>query len=231
MIGNLTGQQIVWIIVGIIILLWLISWLINKSKKSTKMATIQPHNLYHYPVYNQLPVSTHAQSNMLQNTAYTLSQSGQIKSGFKRPSFTMSPNGQIKSGFKHPDFTFSPNGQIKSAFKHPDFTMSPNGQIKSGSFTLYYFYSPICGHCKQFYPVWNEVFNKLKHISSLSIHAINGTKPENENLAFYYNIVGFPTVILVTPNKYIVYEGPRNVEDLYKFIILNMNEHQSKSMS
>ena len=48
---------------------------------------------------------------------------------------------------------------------------------------------------------------------------------KNENLAFYYNISAYPTIILVTPNRNIEYSGDRTVEDLQQFVIKHINEN------
>ncbi len=72
------------------------------------------------------------------------------------------------------------------------------------------------------FPVWNDVADKLKGIDGISVEAIDATKSENENLAFYYNIQKYPTVILVTPDKNIEYSGNRTSSDLYRFVVSNI---------
>lgn len=97
-------------------------------------------------------------------------------------------------------------------------------------FTLYYFYNPNCPHCQTFNPAWKTVVNQLKNIKDLSIREINSLdkNPENENLSFYYNITGYPTIILVTPDKNMEYTGARKADDLYKYVIDNIREYGTK---
>jgi thiol-disulfide isomerase/thioredoxin len=101
-----------------------------------------------------------------------------------------------------------------------------NQQLKKETpFVVYYFYNPSCPACTHFFPSWNKVVNKLKNAPELTFQEVDITKPENENLAFYYNIKKTPTVILVTSQKDIEYSGDRSPDDLYNFILINMNEY------
>lgn len=157
MIENLTVQQFLLFILGIIILLWLIYWICSSSKKN-KVAIYQPYKI--------------------------LSHQQNVKSSNQLPI-----------------------------------------QHQETPFILYYFYIPTCGFCKQFTPSWIEVVNKLKNLNIVTLRAIDATKPENETLAFYYNISHSPTVILVTPDKNIEYDGNRDPNDLYNFVVSNINEY------
>lgn len=135
---------------------------------------------------------------------------------------------------KHPN---TQQTQIKSYSSQPTnatqiTSVIPVGQIHEQiqtPFVLYYFYSPTCGYCKQFWPAWHTVVNKLKDVKGISVKAIDATHPENENLAFYYNISGYPTVILTTPDRDIEYTGNRNSEDLYKFVVSNINDYTQRN--
>ncbi|BCS83098.1 thioredoxin [Cotonvirus japonicus] len=89
---------------------------------------------------------------------------------------------------------------------------------------LYYFYSPDCGHCTNFSPIWNEFSNGLKHDSNVVPKAVKVTDPENETLVFYYNIKQVPTIILATPNKTIEYSSEdKSTQNLHNFITSNLN--------
>lgn len=96
-------------------------------------------------------------------------------------------------------------------------------------FTLYNFYSPDCGWCKKFMPVWDELANGLQGIGALAIKKVDVTKPENENLAFYYNVSAYPTIILVTPNRNMEYTGDRTAKDLGNFVLKHINEYYSNN--
>lgn len=101
---------------------------------------------------------------------------------------------------------------------------SPRHQVRKAPFTLYNFYSPMCGASMKFMPVWQEVAKRLKNINAIDIRTVDATKPQNETLTFYYNITSYPTIILVTPDRNIEYNGDYNAEDLYQFVIRIMNE-------
>lgn len=92
-------------------------------------------------------------------------------------------------------------------------------------FTLYNFYSPRCGWSQKFMPNWNKVAEALKSKAHITAKAIDATQDEkNKNLAFYYQIKGYPTILLVTPDKKIQYSGDRSTPDLLKFV----EEHTSQ---
>jgi len=76
-------------------------------------------------------------------------------------------------------------------------------------YILYYFYSVHCPACTNFIPIWNDLVEKLGKVKNLTTRPVDVSKPENENLAFYYNISYTPTIILVTPNKTLEYSGNR----------------------
>lgn len=91
--------------------------------------------------------------------------------------------------------------------------------VKKDNAKIYYFYSPQCGYCKQFTSIWNDLVNNNKDLEFVSIDA---TLKENQNLAFYYNINKFPTIILVTPKKTTEYSGNRSYTEILNFIKSNL---------
>lgn len=86
---------------------------------------------------------------------------------------------------------------------------------------LYYFYHPECPHCKSFMPIWTNFVNQSTHKSSTEFIAIDASDDINDNLVFYYNIQGYPTILMVTDKKHTKYDGNRTVEDLNDFINKN----------
>jgi thiol-disulfide isomerase/thioredoxin len=90
-------------------------------------------------------------------------------------------------------------------------------------YILYYFYSVHCPACTNFVPIWNQVVEKLGKIKNLTTRPVDVSRPENENLAFYYNVTYTPTIILVTPNKTLEYSGNRTVSDIYNFVMNNIS--------
>lgn len=88
-------------------------------------------------------------------------------------------------------------------------------------FKLYYFYHPSCIHCKQFMPTWERIKEYYQN-NHKTIHTIDVTKPENENLRFYYDVDKYPTIILTTANKSVEYNGNRTMEDIIRFVANNV---------
>lgn len=90
-------------------------------------------------------------------------------------------------------------------------------------YVLYNFYSPSCGYSVQFMPSWERVKNMLSKNDNIEVKSIDSTMKENSEITFYYDISGYPTVILVTPSgNTIEYQGNRDPNDLYNFVIKNM---------
>lgn len=105
---------------------------------------------------------------------------------------------------------------------------NPVIQQENTPFVLYYFYHPTCPYCINFHSTWNELYSRISNVSGLTTIAIDSSRPENENLSFYYNVSSFPTIILVTPDKNIEYPGnlPRTVENISTFVMSNINNYQ-----
>jgi len=78
----------------------------------------------------------------------------------------------------------------------------PQNNDKESKYTLYGFFYPQCGHCKNFLPVWNQL-KQSSESPSVNIKTIDATKPENDRLVFYYGVSAYPTVILSTDSHFI----------------------------
>lgn len=87
---------------------------------------------------------------------------------------------------------------------------------------LYNFYSPKCPHCQKFSTTWQEIEAKLSNNKNIITRAIDVTLPENDNIAFYYNVTQLPTLILATPDKNIEYTGDRTLNNIYDFVVNNI---------
>lgn len=217
MYGNLTGRQIVWIIVGIVVLIWFISWLTGGKKRSSTTTVIKgsavPPQPQQYPLINQQP--------------YPLVSQQYPLLGNVNPQYIVQPGQQYQ---QQPHIAQQPvHAQVVKQQQHKPQPMThpigPEIDQQENPFTLYYFYSPHCVHCQKFEPAWRQVAENIKQLKSLAVKKIDVTSSENENLAFYYNITGYPTVILVTPNRNIEYTGNRSPQDLMQFIASNINEY------
>jgi thiol-disulfide isomerase/thioredoxin len=94
---------------------------------------------------------------------------------------------------------------------------SPNA-----NYTLFNFYSPDCPYSRQFNVTWDQLLNKLGSVSDLNMRAVNASDPENENLAFYYGVEGFPTIMFVGPTKKEKYEGSRDIDSVTQYVLAKM---------
>ena len=89
-------------------------------------------------------------------------------------------------------------------------------------YTFYNFYNPGCGWCKKLAPTWEKLTQAYASDPRIKIVGVDSSKPENDQILFYYNITAFPTLILVTPDRNLEYSGDRSIEDLDRFIRSNM---------
>ena len=98
-------------------------------------------------------------------------------------------------------------------------TTSPQTAAK-----LYYFYSDKCVHCRKFQPIWEKIQQTWQASPLLTTQALDASQKQNENLMFYYNIEGTPTLILVTPTMTSEYNGAPNYESVMQFIQQSLNQ-------
>lgn len=88
------------------------------------------------------------------------------------------------------------------------------------------FYAPWCGHCKSLAPTWEELGNKLKSESGVTIAKLDATANDYSSA---FVVHGFPTIYWYpkdtkTPRKY---EGGRDISDLLKYVA----EHATEELS
>ena len=97
-----------------------------------------------------------------------------------------------------------------------------NKDTSNNSKKLILFFSPNCGHCRDFMEGDNSTWNQLvkKYQENLQISEINCS--ENPELATNYSIVEFPTIKMFSEDgKESVYKGDRSIEDLSAFVESN----------
>ncbi|MHB1953362.1 MAG: protein disulfide isomerase family protein [Sulfobacillus sp.] len=75
------------------------------------------------------------------------------------------------------------------------------------------FYSPSCGHCKEFMPTWDKL--SKDYAGRLPFDKIDGEADVES--ANRYQIKGFPTVFLVVDGKPKEYQGNRDHNSLREF--------------
>ena len=85
-----------------------------------------------------------------------------------------------------------------------------------------------CGHCRRFKKeggVWEKLNNNQLLKNKCKLIDIDGD--QNQSEVMKNDIEGFPTLILFTKNKKIVYQGDRTEKDIIKFLkkhIKNLNK-------
>lgn len=202
MYKNWTGKQILIAVLVIILILWFIGRIMGVG--TTQTQTVKSQVQQRPPVIVQPVVQPVVQQPVVQQPVA------------QAPVMTGLPGSDPR--------TWSPTTNSPSMARpgSDPRTWSPTSDSQNTPFTLYNFYSPKCPACRNFANNWDRSVDGLKKLGGLSIHAKDVTKPENENLAFYYNVTRLPTVILVTPDKNIEYNGDRSVEDLQNFVVSNM---------
>ena len=88
-----------------------------------------------------------------------------------------------------------------------------NNRRKYSDKEIIYFYKPGCFYCNEFEPIWNKFTNKNKHIR---MRKINGdTHP---SMIDKFNVISYPSIYIVTNNKYQLFKKPRTLLNLQKII-------------
>jgi thioredoxin-like negative regulator of GroEL len=109
------------------------------------------------------------------------------------------------------------------------------GPLPSGvaANTLYYAYSPGCGHCTKFTPIFDE-FQKQYGGKFINIVKLNAAdeNPKTQSIIKSLGVHGFPTVNLIDKNgQQIEFDGDRTVEGLSSFIKPHINPHLNDNLA
>lgn len=86
------------------------------------------------------------------------------------------------------------------------------------------FYSPYCGHCKQFIPAYNELASRAREDSNLLIAKMDAV---SNSLPRPFESRGFPTIYFVPKGRNsrpIKFEGDRSIENIISFMQANTKE-------
>jgi len=79
------------------------------------------------------------------------------------------------------------------------------------------FYAPWCGHCKSLAPKWEELAQKLSHVSTLTVAKMDATANDWPKAKFA--VSGYPTIFLKTASGDVLkYEGGREVKEMTKYL-------------
>eukprot|EP00475_Leptophrys_vorax_P010493 TRINITY_DN17077_c0_g2_i1.p1 TRINITY_DN17077_c0_g2~~TRINITY_DN17077_c0_g2_i1.p1 ORF type:complete len:692 (-),score=192.40 TRINITY_DN17077_c0_g2_i1:54-2129(-) len=89
---------------------------------------------------------------------------------------------------------------------------------KSGLPWIVEFYAPWCGHCQKLKPEYVQMAAKLKGI--VNVGAVDCDDKSNGAIAQQYQIQGFPTIKVITPDgKAHDYNGPRTAGSMAQFVV------------
>uniref|UniRef100_A0A8D8V2H5 Thioredoxin domain-containing protein 5 n=2 Tax=Cacopsylla melanoneura TaxID=428564 RepID=A0A8D8V2H5_9HEMI len=95
-----------------------------------------------------------------------------------------------------------------------------NDVTKSG-IVFIKFFAPWCGHCKRLAPTWEELGSKLlDNNHGIVIGKVDCTQKLSESLCNQEGVDGFPSLYVYKNGVRISeYNGSRDLEELYQFII------------
>jgi len=125
--------------------------------------------------------------------------------------------GTIQPTFKSEEIPATNDGPVKIVVRN-NWEQIVNDASKD---VLVEFYAPWCGHCKHLAPIYEQLGEALKPISSVVIAKIDATANDVDPRL---GIQGFPTLKLFPANNKqapIDYNGDRSLADLQKFIEKN----------
>lgn len=95
-----------------------------------------------------------------------------------------------------------------------------DSSISDGSIWLIEFYSPWCGHCKNFAPTYEQVAAQLHQMNKgkdrkIKVGKVDGSK--ESALSMRFSITGFPTFFLIDNWNIYEFSGKRSKEAMIKF--------------
>jgi protein disulfide-isomerase-like protein len=89
--------------------------------------------------------------------------------------------------------------------------------LQSNRLVFVEFYSPDCGHCIKFAPIYEKLATKFQQANSkVVIAAVDGSS--EQEISESINLRGFPTLKLFVNGEPIDYNGDRSVEKMTEFI-------------
>jgi thioredoxin-like negative regulator of GroEL len=111
-----------------------------------------------------------------------------------------------------------------------DFSTSVVTSITTNDFNLFIpsqlcsiieFYSPLCSHCKEFAPIYDEVYNSVSQLgTNILIAKIDGNA--NFNIISKYPIYYYPTIVAFLPGNstafHEVYTGVKEKDPIINWI-------------
>lgn len=93
--------------------------------------------------------------------------------------------------------------------------------------TLIEFYAPWCGHCKKLAPIYDELGEKMKDESGVTIAKMDATA---NDVPSGFEVRGFPTIFFVPKGRKqspVTYQGGREVDDFVKYLAKHASDELS----
>ncbi|KAK2578309.1 hypothetical protein KPH14_002584 [Odynerus spinipes] len=88
------------------------------------------------------------------------------------------------------------------------------------------FFAPWCGHCKHLAPTWEELGKKFFANENVHIAKVDCTLNTSKQLCYEQEVDGFPTLYLYRNGRKVSeYNGSRNLDDLYGFVMNHLRSH------
>lgn len=88
------------------------------------------------------------------------------------------------------------------------------------------FFAPWCGHCKRLAPIWEDLGKKFLANENVNIAKVDCTLDVSKDLCNEQEVDGFPSLYLYRDGQKISeYNGARNLDDLYEFVINYVQPH------
>ena len=112
--------------------------------------------------------------------------------------------------------------RAKEGFENSINNMNEKPNPKEDEVMLVLFFVDWCPHCKSVKPEWEKLMklnNTKVNGKNIKIQAANAEGSEVEKEAARdNNVEGYPTIKLISQSEVVDYNGPRNADDMGKFV-------------
>lgn len=97
--------------------------------------------------------------------------------------------------------------------------------VGNNEIALALFHADWCGHCKRFMPEWQKAKAQLNNTRTKNGKLIKcvDIESKNEEVMKQHGVDSYPTIMIITENSKVVFNGERNVNSLKEFVEENSN--------